>query len=148
MNKSLFKIVTCIAIAFTLSIATFFITPEANAATPKEFKIHCMSRVMYFGNLRRSEISENAANRACQNAETFAESNYISSCMTDLMYKSNSVVRRGMTALGLANICQKATTATLGQKINKCMRNTMYDSNGRLRLGMSASLAAKECSPV
>ena len=143
-DRTLVKKVMGLAIAL-LIITTFFVAP-ANAATNAEFKIHCMNRVMYYGNLRRSEISETAASNACQNASTAPESSYISTCMNDLMYKSNSVLREKMNAAAAASVCQKATTPIIGQKITKCMKDTMYDANGHLRRSANANRAAKQCT--
>jgi hypothetical protein len=145
MGGSLLKKVVGLAIALTLITTTFVATP-ANAATNAEFKIHCMNRVMYYGNLRRSEISETAANNACQNASTAPESSYISSCMNDLMYKSNTVIREKMNAVAAASVCQKATTPIMVQKVSKCMKDNMYDANGHLRRSANANRAAKQCT--
>lgn len=144
-DRTLVKKIVGLAIAFTLILTTFVVSP-ANAAANAEFQIHCMNHVMYYGNRRRSEISETAASNACQNASTAAESNYISSCMNDLMYKPNSVIREKMNAVAAASVCQKATTPMMVQKVSKCMKDNMYDANGHLKRSANANRAAKQCT--
>lgn len=145
MYRRVLRKVLSLAIAFSL-VTIAFMPPQALAETASEFKIHCMSRMMYAANRRRSEITENAASTACQNATTAEQSMAISDCVKDVMYNSSNNLRDGMTAPTAATVCQKARTAELSQKISQCMRETMYDSRGRLQAGVTPAQALKKCS--
>ncbi|GEM_PF-3507908 len=140
------KIIFWIAIASALTTINFLIPLPGNAQTSGEFRIHCMSRIMYSANRRRSEITESAAIAACQNATTAEESVAIGNCVKDTMYNSSGRIRDGMSAAAAATVCQRATNIISSQQISKCMRNTMYDTRSRLRQGMTANQAVRQCS--
>ncbi|WP_249064818.1 hypothetical protein [Argonema antarcticum] len=140
------KIIPWIAIASALATMNFLIPPPGKAQTSGEFKIHCMSRIMYSANRRRSEITESAALVACQNATTPEQSLAIGDCLKDTMYNSSGAIRDGMSATAAATVCQRATNIISSQQISKCMRNTMYDTRSRLRQGMTANQAVRQCS--
>ncbi|MCL1466902.1 hypothetical protein LAY41_21155 [Argonema galeatum A003/A1] len=145
-GRPLAKIIPCISIASALTTMNFLIPPPGNAQTSGEFRIHCMSRIMYSANRRRSEITESAAIAACQNATTAEQSVAIGNCLKDTMYNSSGGIRNGMSAAAAATVCQRATNIISSQQISKCMINTMYDSRSRLRQGMTANQAVRQCS--
>ncbi|MFB2923256.1 MULTISPECIES: hypothetical protein [Aerosakkonema] len=140
------KIVLFMPIASALLTMNLVTATPGSSQTVAQFRIHCMSRIMYSGNLRRSEIMENAASTACQNATTAEQSVGISNCFKDTMYNSSGRIRNGMNASTSATVCQNASNTILGQEISKCMKNSMYDARGRLRQGMTAERAVRQCS--
>ena len=142
IHKNLTKIILGISIA--TSSLTF--PQPGNAQTSGEFRIHCMSRIMYASNRRRSEITETAATTACQNANTAEQSVAIANCVIDTMYNSSGNLRNGMNASVAATVCQRATTIVSSEQISKCMKNFMYDTRGRLRQGVSTQGAISQCS--
>lgn len=145
-NKTLGKMIVSFPLISALITIELAISFPANAQTRGEFAIHCMSRIMYSANRRRSEITESAANAACQNASTPEQSLAIGNCIKDTIYNSSGNIRDGMNATVAASVCQRAIDTTTSQEISKCMRNTMYDSRGRLRPGINADRAVSQCS--
>lgn len=135
------QIIAGIPIAFTI----FTFPQPGNTQIAAEFKIHCMSRIMYSSNRRRSEITESAAATACQNASTAEQSLAVANCVIDTLYNSSGSVRNGMNANVAASVCQRATTIASSEQISKCMKNFMYDARGRLRPGASIDLAVDRC---
>ncbi len=144
-TQILAKIIGSVPIAAALAMSSLLVPKQGDAQAAIEFRIHCMSRLMYAGDRRRSEIAEMAANAACQNASTAEQSVAISDCVKETMYSSSNRLRDGMTAGAAAQVCQRATTKTLSQQISKCMREVMYDDRSRLREGMTAESAVRQC---
>jgi len=139
------QIILSVPVAAALAMSSWQVPKQAHAQAASEFKIHCMNRLMYAGDRRRSEITEMAANTACQNASTAEESVSISDCVKNTMYSSGNRLRDGMTAGEAAQGCRRATTKPLSQQISNCMKEAMYDSRGRLRQGMTAQQAVRQC---
>jgi hypothetical protein len=139
------QIIGSVPVAAALATSSFLVPKQTHAQSAGEFKIHCMNRVMYAGDRRRSEITEMAAVTACQNASTAEQSISISDCVKGTMYNSSNRIRDGMTAGAVTQVCKRATTKTLSQQINKCMIDVMYDSRSRLRQGMTAESAVRQC---
>jgi hypothetical protein len=139
------QIIVSVPVAAALATSIFMGPKQAHGQAAGEFKIHCMSRLMYAGDRRRSEITEMAAVTACQNAATAEQSVAISDCVKETMYSSSNRVRDGMTAGAAAQVCQRATTKMLSQQISKCMREVMYDARSRLRQGVTAEEAVRQC---
>ena len=143
--QTLAKTIWSVPVAASLAISSWLVPQQAHAQTASEFKIHCMNRLMYAVDRRRSEITEMAANTACQNASTAEESVSISDCVKNTMYASSNRLRDGMAAGAVAQGCRRATSKTLSQQISNCMKEAMYDSRGRLRQGMTAESAVRQC---
>ena len=144
-TQILAKAIWSVPVAAALAMSSLLVPARGEAQTAGEFRIHCMSRLMYAVDRRRSEIAEMAANAACQNAATAEQSVAISDCVKETMYNSSNRLRNGMTAGAAAQVCQRATTQTLSQQISKCMKEAMYDERSRLRQGMTAQEAVRQC---
>ncbi|MBW4495875.1 MAG: hypothetical protein KME26_22920 [Oscillatoria princeps RMCB-10] len=144
-TQSLAKTIWSVPVAAALAMSGLLVPKLGEAQAASEFRIHCMSRLMYAVDRRRSEITEMAANSACQNAATAEQSVAVSDCVKETMYNSSNRLRDGMTAGAAAQVCQRATTKTLSQQISKCMREVMYDERSRLRQGMTAQEAVRQC---
>lgn len=138
-------IIPGIYILSSVLVTIAIIEPQGNKAEANQFKTHCMNKLMYSQNRRRSEISESQANAVCQNVSTAEQSAAISNCVKDVMYSSGSKIREQMTANIAIAACQNATDNISGQRISKCMKTTMYN-RGRLRDGVTASQAISRCN--
>lgn len=134
-----------IYILLSVLVTIAIIEPQGNKAEANQFKTHCMNKLMYSQNRRRSEISESAANVACQNVTTAEQSAAISDCVKDVMYSSGNKLRVNMTANIAIAACQNATDNISGQRISKCMKTTMYN-RGRLREGVTPQQAISKCN--